>query len=118
MSSLPPLSERGSEHASENARCDRAEGDAQMGHPVDEHHCITCSDEGIPMRVVRLGASPGLAWCVVDAPLDSRDDPGDESEVMTLLVDPVSVGDTLLVHAGTALIRVDSTSDSVSGADR
>ncbi len=118
MSALPPLSERASEHA----RCDRAERGAQMDRQSDEHHCITCSDEGIPMRVVRLGASPGLAWCVVDVPLDSRDDPGggssDESEVMTLLVDPVSVGDTLLVHAGTALIRVDSTSDSVSGADR
>lgn len=69
------------------------------------------------MRVVRLGGSPGLAWCVVDIPLDSRDDPGDESEVMTLLVDPVGVGDILLVHAGTALIRVDSTPDSSSGAD-
>ena len=64
---------------------------------VTEGHCITCSDEGIPMRVTSL-SGPGLAACV--------DDAGNSSEVMTALVEPVRPGDTLLVHAGTALLRI------------
>jgi hydrogenase maturation factor len=50
------------------------------------------------MRVLALGEDAGLAWCVGAA--------GERSEVMTLLVEPVAVGDTLLVHAGTALVRL------------
>ncbi len=69
------------------------------GAPCDHTQgCITCSDEGIPMRVVAHGAEGGLAWCA--------DDAGERSEVMTLLVEPVAIGDTLLVHAGTALVRL------------
>ena len=59
-------------------------------------HCITCSDEGVPMRVVALEGD-GLARCVAD---------GAESDVMTDLVAPVAIGDNLLVHAGVALARV------------
>ena len=59
----------------------------------DEHHCVTCSDEGIAMRV-----------------LETRDDSvavcGDGVEVMTDLVGPVQPGDELLVHAGVALTRL------------
>ncbi|MDQ6649695.1 MAG: HypC/HybG/HupF family hydrogenase formation chaperone, partial [Actinomycetota bacterium] len=67
--------------------------------------CITCSDEGIPMRVVARGSDAGLAWCA--------DAAGERSEVMTLLVEPVAVGDTVLVHAGTALLRL---AEPVGGA--
>ena len=56
----------------------------------DEHHCVTCSDEAVPMRVVELGPD-GLAVC----------DGG--VEVMLDLVGPVEVGAVLLVHAGVAL---------------
>ena len=61
-------------------------------------HCITCSDEGVEMRVVRLDAARGLALC------ERRD--GARESVEVALVDTAAVGDTLLVHAGTALARV------------
>lgn len=66
---------------------------------VTEGHCITCSDEGVPMRVAALGEDAGLATCV--------DGEGTRTEVMTALVEGVRIGDLLLVHAGTALLRLD-----------
>jgi hydrogenase assembly chaperone HypC/HupF len=57
--------------------------------------CITCGDEAIPMRVERVDADRGLALC--------EDDQGARSTVETALVAPVSPGDVLLVHAGTAI---------------
>jgi hydrogenase maturation factor len=71
----------------------------QVPRCEDPDHCITCSDEGVPMHVVSCNAEAGLAWCV--------DDAGVGAEVMTALVDPVTVGDVLLVHAGTALTRLE-----------
>jgi len=58
-----------------------------------DDHCVTCSDEGVPMRVLELG-DDGLARC-------------DGGDVMTDLVGPVAPGDTLLVHAGVALARIE-----------
>jgi len=59
----------------------------------DERHCVTCADEGVPLRVVET--RPGsLALCETDV------------EVMTDLVGPVETGDVLLVHAGVALARL------------
>ncbi len=76
-----------SPHASPDYACDPERG------------CITCSDEGVPMRVVELEADDGLAVCA--------DGEGRQSEVMTGLVGAVAVGDRLLVHAGTALVRLE-----------
>jgi hydrogenase maturation factor len=61
-------------------------------------HCITCSDEGVPMRVLELDDRRGLALC-------ERGD-GEHATVEIALVDPVEPGDELLVHAGVALIRL------------
>jgi hydrogenase maturation factor len=61
-------------------------------------HCVTCSDEGIPMRVLRLDDARGLALC--------EDGDGARSSVEIALIDRAAVGDTLLVHAGTALLRL------------
>ena len=61
-----------------------------------DQHCITCSDEGVPMRVV-AALEDGLARCEAD---------GAESDVMTDLVGAVTPGDGLLVHAGVALARL------------
>jgi hydrogenase maturation factor len=60
-------------------------------------HCITCSDEGVPMRVVEADAD-GLARC--------EGEDGATSEVMTDLVGAVTPGDSVLVHAGVALLRL------------
>jgi hydrogenase maturation factor len=60
-------------------------------------HCITCSDEGIPMRVERVDDARGLALC-------SADD-GAKSTVEIALVD-VTPGDRVLVHAGVALAEL------------
>jgi hydrogenase expression/formation protein HypC len=59
--------------------------------------CITCSDEGVAMRVLRLDADRGLALC-------ARED-GARMTVEVALVDAVAPGDVLLVHAGTAIGR-------------
>lgn len=62
--------------------------------------CITCSDEGLVLRVARMFPADGLAICV--------DPGGRETEVQVALVGPISVGDELLVHAGVALLRLDA----------
>jgi hydrogenase assembly chaperone HypC/HupF len=63
-------------------------------------HCVTCSDEGLPMSVVRVDEARGLALC--------RGDDGARQSVEIALVEPVAVGQVLLVHAGTAIARLDS----------
>jgi len=60
----------------------------------DPHHCTTCSDEAVPLRVLEARAGE-IALCEGDV------------EVMTELVGPVADGDRLLVHAGVALRRLD-----------
>jgi hydrogenase maturation factor len=60
-----------------------------------DRHCITCSDEGIAMRVVAVDDERALALCA--------DDRGARHSVEIDLVSPVAVGDELLVHAATAL---------------
>jgi hydrogenase assembly chaperone HypC/HupF len=66
------------------------------GPPGDAaHHCVTCSDEGVPMHVVRVDDDRLLALC--------EGEDGARSSVEIALVAPVAPGDRLLVHAGTAL---------------
>ena len=69
------------------------------GDTCGSHHCITCGDDGVPMIVVRVDLDRGLALC---AGAD-----GARASVETALVDPVVPGETLLVHAGTALTRLE-----------
>ena len=45
-------------------------------------HCITCSDEGIPMRVERIDDARGLALCAAED--------GSKSTVEIALVEPVA----------------------------
>jgi hydrogenase maturation factor len=61
-------------------------------------HCVTCGDDGVPMRVLRLDDARGLALCA--------DDAGAHHTVETELVAPVAPGDELLVHAGVALVAL------------
>ena len=64
--------------------------------------CITCGDEASEMTVLRLDVERALALCAAED--------GSESSIETALVLPVDVGDTLLVHAGTAIARLTMTS--------
>jgi hydrogenase maturation factor len=61
-------------------------------------HCITCGDDGVPMRVLRLDDERGLALC--------RDAEGARHTVETALVAPLAPGDEVLVHAGVALVAL------------
>ena len=63
-------------------------------------HCITCGDDGVAMQVVRIDEVRGLALC--------EQENGVRETVETALVDPVAPGDVLLVHAGTALTRLEA----------
>jgi hydrogenase maturation factor len=60
-------------------------------------HCITCSDEGIPMQVERIDDARGLALCAAED--------GTKSTVEVALVS-VAPGDRVLVHAGVALAEL------------
>jgi hydrogenase maturation factor len=60
-----------------------------------DDHCITCSDEGVAMRVVALDAASGLAACV--------DPEGAPAEIDVALVAPVAPGTRVLAHAGVAI---------------
>ncbi len=66
-------------------------------HP--EVGCITCGDEGVEMRALKVDAASGLAVCV--------DAGGSTSEVDLGIVTGVAPGDSVLVHAGVALARLE-----------
>ena len=68
------------------------------GPECGSEHCITCGDDGDPMTVIRVDPARGLALC--------EGDDGGRRSVETALVEPVSPGDRLLVHAGTAIGRL------------
>jgi hypothetical protein len=57
--------------------------------------CITCGDEAVAMRVLKVDEARGLALCS-----DERDR---KETVEIALVAPVGPGDEVLVHAGTAI---------------
>ncbi len=60
-------------------------------------HCITCGDEAVPLRVLRVDRRRELALC--------EGEDGAHMSVEIALVAPVTRGDVLLVHAGTAIAR-------------
>ena len=59
------------------------------GSNCGSDHCVTCSDEAVPLRV-EVVRDDGTALC-------------EGVEVMTDLVGQVGPGDVVLVHAGVAL---------------
>jgi hydrogenase expression/formation protein HypC len=67
----------------------------------DGDHCITCSDEGVPMRVIAIDDERCLALCA--------DAEGARHTVETALVAPVGPDDEVLVHAGVALVLLGAT---------
>ena len=65
-------------------------------------HCVTCSDEALPVRVIRVNAESGLALVEVK---DTTE------EIDVTLVDEVVPGDVLLVHGGVAIGHLSEASD-------
>ena len=65
--------------------------------------CITCGDEAIEMRVLAVDPDRGLALCTGPE--------GGRSSVEIALVEGVREGQTLLVHAGTAIARPEPQAD-------
>ena len=67
--------------------------DEPTGTPCGEAHCVTCGDDGIAMRVVQLR----------DGDVVCADAERARHFVAIDLVEPVALGDELLVHAGVAI---------------
>ena len=80
-------------------------GNAGVVRAVTEcvaEHCITCSDEGLPLRIVALDGD-GLATCRDEAAPDAP-----SATVDIQLVGDVAPGDLVLVHAGVALALLEA----------
>jgi hydrogenase maturation factor len=69
------------------------------GDTCGSDHCVTCGDDGVAMQVVRIDEVRGLALC--------EDENGTRATVEIALIESVALRDTLLVHAGTALTRLE-----------
>lgn len=75
-------------------------GDSAPGSCSADRTCITCSDEGRVLLVLSVDSDGDIAVCV--------DTDGRETEVEVALVGPIGPGDQVLVHAGVALLRLDT----------
>jgi hydrogenase maturation factor len=58
--------------------------------------CITCSDAGIPVRVISTKGDDSLC----------EDAAGNQTQIAVELVAPVQIGEVLLTHGGVAIGRV------------
>ncbi len=65
---------------------------------LDHDGCVTCSDAGIPVRVVSLEGYDALC----------EDAAGNRAAIAVELVAPVRTGEVLLTHGGVAIGRVAS----------
>ena len=63
---------------------------------LDHDGCVTCSDAGIPVRVVSLEVYDALC----------EDGAGNRAEIAVELVAPVEPVEVLLTHGGVAIGRV------------
>jgi hydrogenase expression/formation protein HypC len=81
-----------------------------MSECVAAHGCITCGDVAVTLHVVDIDLARGLALCA--------DAHGERSSVEIALVEPVALGETLLVHAGTALGRASGQQTGLSHQGR
>ena len=63
---------------------------------LDHDGCVTCSDAGIPVRVVSVEGDDALC----------EDAVGNRAQIAVELVAPVGVGEVLLTHGGVAIGKV------------
>ena len=75
-------------------------GPRQAEPECGSQHCITCGDDGEPMTVTQIDDVRELALC--------HDERGASCSVEIALVGDVAAGDRLLVHAGTAIARLEA----------
>ncbi|MGH2494562.1 MAG: HypC/HybG/HupF family hydrogenase formation chaperone [Ktedonobacteraceae bacterium] len=68
-----------------------------------EGHCITCSDEALAAKVLRIDQQMGVAFVSID---DATE------EVDITLIDDVVEGDMILVHGGVAIGLLDEANDA------
>ncbi len=68
-----------------------------------ERHCITCSDEALQVRVLRVDQENRLALVTID-------DTSEEIDIT--LVENVGPGDLLLVHGGVAIANLDEANNA------
>lgn len=68
-----------------------------------EGHCITCSDEALPARVLHIDQEVGVAFVAVE---DATE------EVDITLIDDVAPGDVVLVHGGVAIALFDEANNA------
>ncbi len=74
---------------------------------LDEHfRCPTCSDEGLPARVLALDETTNLAHVQLA---------NEEREVALDLLDDVRVGDFVLVHLDVAIAKLDAADVMAEG---
>jgi hydrogenase expression/formation protein HypC len=73
---------------------------AEIPARCHEDHCVTCGDEGVPMRVLGVDSASGLATCL--------DPEGARSEIDVALVEPVAAGASVLAHAGVAIALLEA----------
>jgi hydrogenase maturation factor len=66
-------------------------------------HCLTCSDEAKPVKVLHVNQGTGLALVAVDEKTE---------EIDISLVEDVAAGDMLLAHGGVAIARLESHSSN------
>ena len=63
---------------------------------LNHNGCITCSDAGIPLRVISVEGDDALC----------EDAAGSRARIAVELVMPVHTGEVLLTHGGVAIGRV------------
>jgi len=75
---------------------------------LDRGGCVTCSDAGIPVRVVSVEGDDALC----------EDAAGNRARIAVELVAPVQTGEVLLTHGGVAIGRVAAQEEEVSEVRR
>jgi hydrogenase maturation factor len=65
---------------------------------LDHDGCVTCSDAGIPVRVISLDGHDALC----------EDAAGNRAAIAVELVEPVEAGEVLLTHGGVAIGKVEA----------
>ncbi len=73
------------------------EGAGPAGYcTLDHDGCVTCSDAGIPVRVLSVRGDDALC----------EDSVGNRAQIAVELVAPVRSGEVLLTHGGVAIGKV------------